>query len=370
MANIEKRIDSKGNVKYRALVRIKGHPPQSATFPQLTKAKTWAKKTEAELLDARHFGSNEAKKKTVADMIDRYIDRIKRHNPRRSKEIRFMLDWWKKELGHYILADLTRSIISEKIEKLCNKPKTRRKNSISDDNSSKNEKIKTISLSSVNRYIIALSHVFTTAVNEWEWLDYNPMSKISKFREPEPKNRFLSDEERLRLFEACKNSAYKPLLTIAVLAISTGMRRGEIQNLKWQDIDFERSQLVLHKTKNRSKRTLPIHGMAMELLKEHYKNRRKDTDLVFPYGNPAKAYDFRYHWDKALKEAEIKNFRFHDLRHTAASYMAMNHATPSELADVLGHKTLNMVKRYAHLSEAHTHSVVASMNKRFLSDSQ
>jgi integrase len=368
MANIEKRVDSKGNIKYRALVRVKGHRPQSATFTQLTKAKIWAKKMETELREVRHFGSNEAKTKTVSDMIDRYLERTKLHNPRRYKDVKTLLGWWKKELGHCILADLTRSQISEKIEKLCNKPKTRRKNVLVTGDVATDKKQPTISLSTVNRYIIAFSHAFTIAINEWEWMDHNPMSRISKFREPEPKARFLNDEERQRLFKACQQSDYKPLYVITMLAISTGMRKSEITHLKWQDIDFERSQLVLHKTKNRSKRTLPIHGIAMDLLKKHHEKRRDDTDLVFPYGKPAKPYDFRYYWEKACEAADLDDFRFHDLRHTAASYMAMDHATPSELADVLGHKTLQMVKRYAHLSEAHTHSVVASMNKRFLSE--
>ena len=78
--------------------------------------------------------------------------------------------------------------------------------------------------------------------------------------------------------------------------------------------------------------------------------------------------DLRNPWEKALKKAEITDFRFHDLRHSAASYLAMNGATPGEIAAVLGHKTLQMVKRYAHLSEAHTASVVASMNARIFND--
>ena len=72
-------------------------------------------------------------------------------------------------------------------------------------------------------------------------------------------------------------------------------------------------------------------------------------------------------WEKALREAQVKDFRFHDLRHTAASYLAMNGASLAEIAEILGHKTLAMVKRYAHFCETHTAGVVARMNERFFS---
>ena len=67
---------------------------------------------------------------------------------------------------------------------------------------------------------------------------------------------------------------------------------------------------------------------------------------------------------KAIKQAKIEDFRFHDLRHTAASYLAMDGASATDIAEILGHKTLQMVRRYSHLSEAHTKKVVASMNTK------
>jgi len=96
------------------------------------------------------------------------------------------------------------------------------------------------------------------------------------------------------------------------------------------------------------------------------KIRRLDTDLLFPSKNNAKTkpIHLRDPWKKALTAAQIDDFRFHDLRHSAASYLAMNGASLVEIADILGHKTLSMVKRYSHLSEAHTASVVSSMNEK------
>jgi site-specific recombinase XerD len=94
------------------------------------------------------------------------------------------------------------------------------------------------------------------------------------------------------------------------------------------------------------------------------KVRRIDTDLVFPGRKGNRPIDLRFPFETAVKRAGIEDFHWHDLRHSAASYLAMNGATLAEIAEVLGHKTLAMVKRYAHLSQAHTTRVVESMNAR------
>jgi len=103
-------------------------------------------------------------------------------------------------------------------------------------------------------------------------------------------------------------------------------------------------------------------------MQEHVKNKREGSNFVFPNRKGTKPGDIRSVWKTALKNAEITNFKWHDLRHTTASYLAMNGASSAEIAEVLGHKTLSMVKRYAHLSEAHTASVVASMNTKIFGD--
>ena len=102
----------------------------------------------------------------------------------------------------------------------------------------------------------------------------------------------------------------------------------------------------------------------MVVIREHAKVRRIGNDAVFPSPRTGKPTFPRHAWDKAVKDAQIKNFRFNDLRHSAASYLAMNGASLMEIAEVAGHKTLQMVKRYSHLSDAHTRGVVAAMNRK------
>jgi integrase len=215
----------------------------------------------------------------------------------------------------------------------------------------------------VNHYLAALSHVFTIAVKEWQWCDDNPVHKVTKPRLPRGRVRFLSDEERLRLLAACQASRNPYLHTIVVLALATGARRGELLGLRWPDVDLKRATLTFRETKNGERRAVPLTGPALALMHQHAKVRRLDTTLVFPNTTGRRPVGIREAWEYAVKRAGIVDFRFHDLRHTAASYLAMSGASLAEIAEVLGHKTLAMVKRYAHLSEAHTRGVVERMNR-------
>ncbi|MEY3758653.1 MAG: hypothetical protein RIR39_144 [Pseudomonadota bacterium] len=121
----------------------------------------------------------------------------------------------------------------------------------------------------------------------------------------------------------------------------------------------------MHETKNGERRRVPLSGLGLDLLREHSKVRRLDTDLLFPgIKNPLTPIDLQTPWETARKLAGITEFTWHDLRHCTASYLAMNGATMPEIAEVLGHKTMQMVKRYTYLSDGHVSNVVASMNAK------
>ncbi|MCB1820422.1 MAG: site-specific integrase [Candidatus Competibacteraceae bacterium] len=286
----------------------------------------------------------------MADLIDRYArDVFPRKAPRNAKVQAAQLTWWKDYIGHHPLADITPPLVAEWRDKLVNGyPGTERRGP-----------------ATVNRYLAALSHCLTVAVKEYQWLPDNPLRKVAKPPEPRGRVRFLSDEERTRLLTACEASANPFLYPVVVLAISTGMRQGEIMRLEWRDVDLQRGWIVLRQTKNGEQRGIPLMGKARALLQEHARLRKRlDTPLLWPGREPQKPMDLRKAWEAALQQADIEDFTFHDLRHSAASYLAMNGASLNEIAEVLGHKTLAMVKRYAHLSETHTTGVVASMNER------
>ncbi len=221
----------------------------------------------------------------------------------------------------------------------------------------------------VVRYMAALSHAFTIAVKEWGWLDDSPTRKVKKPTEARGRVRFLDDDERQRLLIACKESSSEWLYMCVILALSSGMRQSELMGLKWQDVNLKDGFIILHETKNGDRRRVPLSGLALTLLNEHSKIRRLDTPLLFPSErNPQKPINLRSAFEYAMKRAEIKEFHWHDLRHCTASYLAMNGASLAEIAEILGHKTMQMVKRYAHLSDGHVSNVVASMNAKIFGD--
>ncbi len=358
MANIEKRVSKDGKTSYRVKIRLKGFPSQSATFERLTDAKKWTQQTESAIREGRHFKTTEAKRHTLAELIDRYIHDIL-PNKKSAKDQTQQLGWWKMEIGSRTLSDITPSILAECRDKLGREITVRNK---------------TRSPASVVRYMAALSHAFTIAVKEWGWLEDSPMRKVTKPKEARGRVRFLSDDERIRLLKACKESSNHYLYPVVVLALSTGMRQGEIMNLTWNTVDLNQGRAILHETKNGERRAVAITGHALEVLKDLNKVRRIDCNLLFPAKEsrpqkPQKSIDLRSPWEAAVKKAELQDFHFHDLRHSAASYLAMNGASLAEIAEVLGHKTLQMVKRYAHLSEGHTARVVASMNDKIFGES-
>jgi integrase len=349
MATYEKRLTQNDKVVYRVKVRLKGFPTQTATFERLTDARRWAQQTEVAIKEGRHFKTTEAKKHTLAEAVERYLKTVLPKKPKSFYDQKLQLNWWKESLGQHTLSAITPALISEYRDKLA-------------DGVTVRGRIRTPA--TVNRYLSALSHLFTIAVKEWGWVEENPLRKISKMKEPQGRIRFLSDTERETLLKAAKESPNPYLYLVIVLCLSTGARRMEILGLSWQNVDLNRGVIILHETKNNERRVLPITGHALELMKEHAKIKHMKTDLVFPAHNLKKPMDIRTPWETALKKAGITNFRFHDLRHSAASYLAMNGASLAEIAEVLGHKTLAMVKRYAHLSEAHTAKVVARMNEK------
>jgi integrase len=356
MANIEKRTAQDGKTAYRVKVRLKGYPVQSATFERLTDAKKWASATESAIREGRHFKTTEAKKHTLAELLDRYTRDVLAKNPKAAEDRKHHFQWWKEAIGAYALADITPALLGECRDRLMNEGRAN---------------------ATAAKYLAVLSHAFSVAVGEWGWLEISPVGKVKKPSLPRGRVRFLSEDERARLLGACRESANPFLYPAVVLALSTGMRSGEIMGLYWREprnppehrawgvVDVPAGRIVLHLTKNGERRVVPLVGHALECVKELAKVRRLDTDLLFPRRvNAAEPIDLRQPWEKALERAEIHDFRFHDLRHSAASYLAMNGASLAEIAETLGHKTLQMVKRYSHLSEAHTASVVERMNAK------
>jgi len=157
----------------------------------------------------------------------------------------------------------------------------------------------------VKRWLAALSHCFAVAVQEWQLCDENPVLKITKPRERRGRIRYLSDEERHQLLEACQASRHPYLYLVVMLALATGARRGELLALRWPDVDLKRNTLTFHETKNGERRAVPLIGQALALISQHAKVRRLDTALVFPNATGKRPVGIREAFEGAVERADI-----------------------------------------------------------------
>lgn len=359
MASIEKRTTQSGTT-YRVKIRLRGRQTETATFDRLTDAKRWATHTEAAIREGRHFHAVAGKGKTLTDAIDRYsrdiLPNLKDHKHRR-----LHLKWWSEQIGAITISDITPALINECRDSLKATPyKT-----------GKTEKPRTDA--TINRYLASLSPVMKAAADDWGWITDNPCQKVRRGKESRGRTRFLSTDERNRLLKACDQAKNTPELKIIVLlAITTGGRRGDIANLLWRDVDLKRKRVIFVDTKNGETRAAPLAGPALKAMQEWSKVRPLDSSAHVFQGRTdktkGKPLDFQRPWMTALKRAGLTDFRFHDLRHTAASYLAMHGAGLREIADILGHKTLAMVQRYSHLTQDHKAAVVERMANAVFQD--
>lgn len=202
----------------------------------------------------------------------------------------------------------------------------------------------------INRYVATLSHMFTKAV-EWEMVEEGSLKRIRKARllpENNRRLRYLSKEECQNLIGA----ADQHLKPIVIAALNTGMRKSEILGLRWDQVDLKHGFILLEITKNGDRREIPINNT----LKETFKGitRRLDVPHVFYDPKTGKAYqDVKKSFGSACRKAKIRDFHFHDMRHTFASHMVMAGVDLTTIKELLGHKTLTMTLRYAHLAPSH-----------------
>lgn len=356
MAVFEKRVTADGSTVHRVKIRIRGHPHVTGTFEKLTDARDWAQQQEADIKRGLKFGMHHARKHILTKVIAEY-EAYRAHEmaPRQLKTRMRLLGWWKSRLGHYYLADINVEMLNTCKRELL-KAQTRNCGPK-----------KQLAPATVQSYLMAMSALLTFAKVELRWIPANPMLDVKKPIIRNDRVRFLNADERERLLRCCQSVGRHPLLYPFVLvAISTAMRRGEIEALRWTNVDFNRHVIRVMDSKNKDKRTVPIAGKAFEILQQMSKVRRIDSDLVFARADGKKHVELKKHWYAAIQESGVQNFRFHDLRHSAATYLLEAGATLTELSGLLGQRTVQMVKRYAHLADSHAHGLVERMNRKAL----
>ena len=214
--------------------------------------------------------------------------------------------------------------------------------------------------STVNRHMATLKHMFTKAV-EWEMADEEGLKRVRRVKQLKENNRrlrYLSAEDCQALINACSDH----LRPIVIMAIHTGMRREEILSLEWdKHVDLRHGFILLDKTKNGDRREIPIDRTLRETLQSLI--RRVDCPYVFLDSEGKRHKDIRTAFHGACRRAGIKDFRFHDNRHTFASQMVMNGADLMTVKELLGHKTLEMTLRYSHLAQSHKANALMALDR-------
>ena len=329
MASIQKLNNKKG-VSYRVHIRSRELPVISKTFPSKVQARQFVAELEGSRQKHLEFGSRN-NKLSFTQLVEEYL--MNEYLGTKPQQQRSRLNHWLKHLGKMTAADIIRADIASGLDKL---PKE-------------------LSNATINKYKKVVSVVFTHGIREHGLID-NPTRYIRALPENKGRTRFLSDNERERLFKACRASKWNKLYLLVLIAITTGARRGELLRLCWTDIDFERQTAYVITSKNGESKVLPLTNSVIEELKKFNHN---DKSLIFCSEiKPDKPYIFFKQWNRVRDEAELIDFRFHDLRHTTASYLAQNGATLLEIADVLGHKQIEVTMRYSHLCIKHKSSLI------------
>jgi integrase len=210
---------------------------------------------------------------------------------------------------------------------------------------------------SVNREIALLSHMLGKAV-EWGMLETSPFKKGKRlmFKENNHRLRFLTDDEVDTLLRAC-TSHLRPIVEVALLS---GMRRGELLSLKWEQI--RNGFIYLTETKSGKARQIPINDRLSEVLKEARRKNHLKSEYVFCNSQGRRFHEVKRSFTSACRRAGIEEFRFHDLRHTFASRLVMKGASLRAVQELLGHASLAMTMRYAHLSQEHLRDSVNLLN--------
>lgn len=225
-------------------------------------------------------------------------------------------------------------------------------------------RISDVSAWTVRNELTVLRHLLRLAHRKWNYLDRVPEIELPKA--PRGRTRYLTESEIAKLLNACRQSRNQHLACIVTLAINTGMRKNEIMRLKWERVELDKdlgfnARITLYDTKNGEPRGVPLNTAAGAALAALEPDPAKRVGSVFKRKNGEAWGQIRTAFEMAVERAGLSDFRFHDLRHTAASHLAMRGRPLKEIQEVLGHKSFSMTLRYAHLSPMHLRTAVESL---------
>ena len=316
MATIRRRGSS-----WQAQVRREGSPAVSKSFPTKAGAAAWARALEAQIDTADLSPAiRDLRTMTVADLLRRYEEEVtptKRGALYEKARIKFML-------GHKVAEERLGSLSGAAVARY------------------RDDRLKTVKPATARRELVILRHVFEVAIKEWSIpLPGNPVKAIKVPKDSEARDRRLEHGELAKLFGAIGPRTAWYLRPFIILAIETGMRRGELVSLAWAHVDLKKRTAKLPTTKNGRPRIVPLTPRAVEVLS----SLERSAARVFPVKEDA----VNLAWQRLRSKAGVEGLRLHDLRHEAVSRFFEYGLSIPEVALISGHRDLRMLNRYTHL---------------------
>lgn len=317
MASYTKR----GNGQWRVRVRKSGYPIQSKTFTNKAQAQKWATQIEAQMDQSIFQSTSLAENTLFSDLINRYIDEIlpTKKSERRATSAANNI---KSHLGHYRIAALTPQVLAKY----------------------RDMRTESVKGHTVRKDLLLIRRMLVVASKEWGiYLPRgNPIDTITIPTQPtKGRDRRLQGDEEQRILESAEKYGGE-IKAIIQFAIETGMRRGEIYDLKRTNVNLESKVATLIDTKNGENRKVPLSSIAINIIESlpETKNGR-----VFSMRKDSISQAF----DRCAKRCGMENIRFHDMRHEATSRFFELGLNIMEVSSITGHKDLAMLKRYTHL---------------------
>ena len=307
-------------LKKRVKVRKRGFPSRTQTFTKKSHAERWARDVESAMDKGIFVDHREAAQTTLADVLDRYETDIL-PTKKSQIQVKTQIRQVKRMNGEHALSSVTSSIIADY----------------------RDIRVKEVSNETVRKELLLISRVLKAATIDWgiHLPNGNPVSQIRLPKPGKPRERRLLQGEEDKLLKAAKEYGGH-IHNLIIFAIETGMRRSEIVNTQWSDIDLKKKTLAIGETKTDMPRTIPLSKRAVAILNNETRNINDSVWCIKP-DSITQAFE------RVCKKAEITGLRLHDLRHEATSRFFEKGFNIMEVSSITGHKDLRMLKRYTHL---------------------
>jgi integrase len=295
-----------------------------------------------EIAEGKWFERLPGEKKSFKEMMEKYL---KEHSARNKTLKSHDRD---KELANHLLGSFGDSILTEITPRSISEYKVKRR----DEGASPR---------TINYELALMSHAFNLAIKEWEWLKDNPVSRVSREKVNNMRERWLTFEEEGKLLDASP----KWLQELIIFSLETGLRQGETLNLQWPQVDLFRRTITILEQKNRGKDTIPLNERALEVLKAKARIRHIKTNYVFHNNNRNRigVSNLLRAFYSATKKSKLKGFRWHDLRHTFATRLIQAGVDLYSVQKLGRWKNIQMVMRYAHHYPESLRAGVEALNK-------